>query len=201
MANDATEDPHAEQPPQQTLSEIGLVGALARLLDERTAEVIQPRVDAPKARLIEECTADGRSNLIVRVGDDVIGRYTVNLAQPKIVVDPDNEAALNQYADEHSGTEVVIRRNPTWERALLKYAEYDEDTGLIIDTRTGEAVPGLKYEKGGDPTGTLTFTWERKGVGRQRLMRHYLSGALNHLLTETPELMAGPRHTAEDTDR
>ncbi|MET7575544.1 hypothetical protein ABZT04_44950 [Streptomyces sp. NPDC005492] len=197
MANGATEETRAGQSVEPPLSEVGLVGALARLLNERTARIIKPRVDAPKARLIKAYEG-GQSELVVRVGDDVIGRYKVNVAQPKVVVDPDNEDALNAYADEHGGTEVVIRRNAKWEEALLKYAEYDEETGKIVDSRTGEFVPGLKYEKGGEPTGSLTFTWEQKDVGRKRLMRHYQDGTLNHLLGETPELMAGPRPAADD---
>ncbi|MFF7169636.1 hypothetical protein [Streptomyces pseudovenezuelae] len=198
MANDAAEGTQAEQPDGPTLSDIGLVGALARLLDEQMVKKeIKPRIDGPKIPLLKAYET-GQSELVVRIGDDLIGRYRVNIAQPKVAVDPDNEEALNQYADEHGGIEVIIRRNPTWEQALLAHAKYDEDTGLIVDTRTGEAVPGLKYEKGGDPTGSLTWTWEQKDVGRKRLMRHYQDGALNHLLAETPELMAGLRPSAED---
>lgn len=198
MANDAVEDPQVEQPAEPRLADIGLVGALARLLTEHQKDVVQPRVDAPKARLIGTYVEGGQSDLVIRVEDDVIGRYKVNVAQPKIVVDTDNEAALNEYADKHGGTEVIIRRNVTWEKSLLKYAKYDEDTGLIIDTRNGEIVPGLKYEKGGGPTGGLTWTWEQGDVGRKRLMRLHQEGALNHLLKSAPELMAGPRPTAED---
>ncbi|MEE1764437.1 hypothetical protein [Streptomyces sp. SP18BB07] len=198
MANDAVEDPQAEQPAELPLSDVGLIGALARLLDERMVKkVIKPRIDAPKVPLLK-AYKDGQSELVVQIGDDIIGRYKVNVAQPKIVVDEDNEAALNKYADKHGGIKVTITRDETWEQALLTFAEYDEDTGLIIDTRTGEVVPGLKYEQGGQPTGSLTWTWEKRDVGRKRLMRHYQEGALNHLLQEAPELMAGPRPTAED---
>jgi hypothetical protein len=199
MPNDAVTDPqHAEQPAELPLADMGLIGALARLLDERLTKIVQPRKDAPKVPLLKAYD-DGQSELVVKVGDDVIGRYKVNTVQPKIVVDPDNEAALDEFAEDHGGMEAVIRRNPTWESALLKFAEYDEDSGLIIDSRSGEVVPGLKYVKGGGPTGSLTWTWERKDVGRKRLMRHYQTGALDHLLQETPELMAGPSLPAEDS--
>ncbi|MFG3263463.1 hypothetical protein [Streptomyces bobili] len=198
MANDAAEDTQGAQPAEPRLSDVGLIGALARLMADHQKDVVQPKVDAPKAQLIKVYVEDGQSDLTVRVGDDVIGRYKVNVAQPKVVVDRDNEAALNEYADKHSGTEVVIQRNATWEKSLLKYAKYDEDTGLIIDTRNGEVVPGLKYEKGGGPTGGLTWTWEQGDAGKKRLMRLYQEGKLNHLLKETPELMAGPRPTAEN---
>lgn len=202
MANDAAaEEVQAEQPAEPSLSDIGLVGALARLLDEQMVKKqIKPRIDGPKVPLLKAYES-GQSELVVRIGDDLIGRYKVNVAQPKVVVDPDNEEALNEYADEHGGIEVIIRRNPKWEEALLKYAEYDEDTGQIVDTRTGETVRGLKYDKGGNPTGSVTWTWEQKDVGRKRLARHYREGHLNHLLQETPELMAGPRPAAEDAQR
>ncbi|MEU3282455.1 hypothetical protein [Streptomyces antibioticus] len=198
MVNDAVEDPQADQPAEPRLSDVGLIGALARLLNDHQKKVVKPVVDAPKVPLIKGYVEGGQSDLIIRVGDDVIGRYKVNLAQPKVVVDEDNEAALNEYADSHGGIEVIIRRNPTWEASLLTYARYDEDTGQIIDTRNGEVVRGLKYEKGGDPTGNLTWTWEQGEVGKKRLMRLYQEGALNDLLKEKPELMAGPRPTAED---
>ncbi|MET9776121.1 hypothetical protein ABZ023_18005 [Streptomyces sp. NPDC006367] len=201
MANDAAaEEAQAEQPAELPLSDVGLIGALARLLDERLVkQEIKPRIDGPKVPLLKAYET-GQSELVVRIGDDLIGRYKVNTAQPKIVVDPDNEADLNEYAEDHGGLEVIIRRNPKWEEALLKYAEYDEDTGLIIDTRTGNVVPGLKYEKGGGPTGGVTWTWEQKDVGKKRLARHYQNGALDHLLTDTPALMAGPRPTPDEDD-
>ncbi|MFG2408728.1 hypothetical protein ACGFR8_31180 [Streptomyces brevispora] len=198
MANDAVEDTQAEQPAGASLLQIGLVGALARLMTDHQKTVLTPKTDGPKAPLIKGYVEGGQSDLVLRVGDDVIGRYKVNLAQPKVVVDQDNEAALNRYADQNGGTEVVVRRNKKWEESLLKYAKYDEDTGLIIDTRNGQIVPGLKYAKGGDPTGNLTFTWEQKDVGKKRLLRLYESGALDHLLKDAPELMAGPRPSAED---
>ncbi|WP_371604982.1 hypothetical protein OG345_41940 (plasmid) [Streptomyces sp. NBC_01220] len=198
MANHAVEDTQAEPLAELRLSEIGLIGALARLLTAHQKKVVTPKVDAPKVPLIKAYTEDGQSELVVKVGDDVIGRYKVNTAQPKIVVDLDNEAALNEYADAHGGTEVVIRRNASWEKALLESTSYDEDTGLIIDSRTGEVVPGLKYEKGGEPTGSLTWTWTQGDAGKKRLMRLYQDGALDHLLKSTPELMAGPRPTATD---
>ncbi|MFF0698423.1 hypothetical protein ACFYU4_38035 [Streptomyces tendae] len=202
MANDAaaSEEAQDEQPAGPSLSDIGLVGALARLLDEvLVKKQIRPRIDGMKVPLLKAYET-GQSEHVVRVGDDLIGRYKVNTVQPKVVVDPDNEAALTEYAEDHGGLEVIIRRNPTWEEALLKYAEYDEDTGKIIDTRTGEVVPGLKYEKGGGPTGGVTFTWEQRDVGKKRLTRHYQAGALDHLLTETPELMAGPRPVPAEDD-
>lgn len=198
MANDAAEDTQAEQPSEPSLSDVGLIGALARLLDERLVkQEIKPRIDAPKVPLLKAYKG-GQSELVVQIDGDIIGRYKVNVAQPRIVVDEDNETALNAYADKHGGTKVTITRDPTWEKALLEFAKYDEDTGLIIDTRTGEVVPGLKYEKGGQPTGSLTWSWEKKDVGKKRLMRHYQDGALDHLLAETPALMARPRPAAED---
>jgi hypothetical protein len=201
MANDAAEDTQTEQPAERSLADIGLIGAIARLAIEHQGKTIVPRVDAPKTRLIKGYVDNGQSDLVVRVGDDVIGRYKVNLARPKVVVDLDNEAALNEYADEHGGTEVVIRRNATWEKSLLKYAEYDEATGLIVDARNGNVVPGLKYEKGGDATGGLTWTWEQGDAGKARLLRLLNDGTLAHLLQEMPELTGGPRPPAEDTDQ
>lgn len=193
MANDAVEDPQAEQPAGPNLLQIGLVGALARLMTDHQKKVLTPRTDGPKEPLIKGYVEGGQSDLVIRVGEDVIGRYKVSTVRPKIVVDEDNETALNKYADENGGTEVVVRRNETWEESLLRYTKYDEDSGLIIDTRNGQIVPGLKHIKGGDPTGALTFTWEQKDVGKKRLLRLYESGALDHLLKDTPELMAGPR--------
>jgi hypothetical protein len=198
MSNDVGDDTQGEQ-NELSLEDIGLIGALARLASAQSAGFLKPLVDDPTMRLVDAFDKGGQPGLVVKVGDEIVGRYTTNLTQPKVVVDPENEKALDQYAEEHSGIEVIIRRNPTWEAALLKFARHDEETGEIIDSRTGEVIPGLKYDRGGRPTGGVTFTWEQKDIGANRLLRAWQSGAFDHLLQDKPQLMAGrPQPSAED---
>ncbi|MFI1532166.1 hypothetical protein [Streptomyces griseus] len=194
-AADGTEQTEQDQVP---IDLVGLVGALARLAHGQATATLQPHVDDPKARLVKAFETGGQPGVVVKVGDEIVGRYTVNLTKGKFAVDPDNEEKLNAYADDHGGMEVVIRRNPTWEKGLLNAARRVKDSDDIIDSRTGEVVPGLKYVPGGRPTGGVTFTWEGETAGQETLMRAWQSGALNHLLQHVPELVAGPQQPAEN---
>ncbi|MFJ2745292.1 hypothetical protein ACIO3O_37175 [Streptomyces sp. NPDC087440] len=196
MSIDGTPDEQLQN--EEPLTQVGLLGALARLANERTTSVFTPHLDAPKARLVKAYAEDGQPGVVVKVGGEVVGKYTVNTSKPKIVVDEENEEALDAYAEQHEGIEVIIRRNPVWEEALLKHCTRDDETGEIVDTRTGEVVPGLKYESGGKATGNITFTWAEKEVGRNRLLQAWQRGELDHMLTGVPELMAGARPAAEN---
>lgn len=177
---------------------VGLVGALARLAKERTTATLKPHLDDPTARLVEAFETSGQPGVVVRAAGETVGRYTVNTTKAKFVVDPDNEAALDEYAEAHGGIEVIIRRNPTWEKALLEHARRVEGSDDIIDERTGEIVPGLKFVPGGNATGTVTFTWEGKTAGQAALQRIWQSGALDYLLKDVPALASGRPAPAEN---
>lgn len=200
MSNDVAGDgTQAQQPAELTIAEVALVGALARLAHAQSKDVLGPLMDDPNARLIDAYDKSAQPGVVVKVGNEVVGKYTVNVVQPKIVVDPAKEKELDAYAEEHGGIEVVIRRNPTWQASLLKFAKRDEETGQIIDTRTGEVVPGLKYEAGGQATGAVTFTWEKKTGGPTSLLHAWQRGDFNHLLGGTPQLLPGKaKPAAED---
>jgi hypothetical protein len=199
MSNDAAGNgTGAAQPEELSVAEAGLVGALARLAHAQSKGILGPLMDTPGTRLVEAFEKDGQPGVVVKVGDEVVGKYTVNVVKPKIVVDQENESALDAYAEEHGGIEVVIRRNPTWEAALLKFAKRDKESGQIVDTRTGEVIPGLKYETGGQPTGTVTFTWDKTTGGDATLLEAWQRGDFDHLLRDTPQLLPARKPTAED---
>ncbi|WP_326724647.1 hypothetical protein OHT59_40160 [Streptomyces sp. NBC_00243] len=199
MSNDAADGTRGEQPAEFPLTSLGLIGALARALDEHQTSVITPQKDAPKAPLIKGFAENRQSDLVVQVAGQDVGKYKVNLTRDRFVVD--DEAAFDQYAEEKGEIDVIIVRREAWEKTVLAHAEVAPETGLIFDPRTGEAIPGVKFLPGGKPTGTVTWTWKtRKGQasGKAALLAAWRRGDLNDLLRETPELMAGSMPAAED---
>ncbi|RZU28190.1 hypothetical protein EV284_6356 [Streptomyces sp. BK022] len=201
MSHDVTDDGTANMPPALQLDERALLGALARMVREgQDKTVFGPLVDDPLGALVDAYEKHGQTGVVIKAGDEIVGTYTVNKTQPKIVFDPDpaKVAELDAYAERHEGTEVVIRRRQSWDKALLRYAERDEETGRFFDKRNGEEIPGLMYEPGGQATGTVTFTWEKKEVGQNRLLRAWQRGEYDHLLRGTPQLMPPPQPSAED---
>ncbi|MFG2986144.1 hypothetical protein ACGFYQ_33665 [Streptomyces sp. NPDC048258] len=189
MSNDIADEQQAEQPAPMPLDRVALAAALARLFSEEIGPAIDERMSAPVERLIEAYEKSGQPGVVARIGDRVAGKYTVNVTHPKYTVE--DGKALDDYAATHEGLEVILRRNPTWEKALLKHVA-QTDSGEIVDTRTGEVVPGLKYVPGGRPNGQITFTWADGGAGRKALMQAWQRGELNDLLDELPMLMPAP---------
>ncbi|MFB6700291.1 hypothetical protein [Streptomyces rubiginosohelvolus] len=198
MTQDAADGTQHTEQDEMPIDIVALVGALARLAHGQTTATLAPLVDDPTARLLKAFESSGHTSSVVKVNGEIVGRYTVNLTRGKFVVDPDNETELNKYADDHGGTEVIVRRNPTWEKALLNHARRVEGSDEIIDSRTGEVVPGLKYVPGGQPTGNVTFTWEGKTAGQNTLLAEWKSGALDHLVKHVPALVAGRTPSAEN---
>ncbi|MET8696821.1 hypothetical protein ABZV65_30275 [Streptomyces bauhiniae] len=190
MSHDVTDDGTSDQPAELELDERGLIGALARLVSGEQKKVFGPLMDDPVDAMVEAFETKNLPSVVVKAGGEIVGTYTVNKTKPKIVFDPDpaKEAELDAWAEKREGTEIVIRRREAWNAALLKYAEWDEETGRFFDTRNGEEIPGLKYEPGGKATGTVTFTWEKKH-GQNRLLRAWRRGEYDHLLRGTPQLM------------
>jgi hypothetical protein len=201
MSNDAAAGTQTEQSGAVPLSSLGLIGAIARALDERTKSVIAPKKDAPKVPLLKGFAENQQSDLIVQIRGQNVGKYKVALTQDRFVVDPDNAAAFEAYAEEKGEIDIVITPKPSFVDAVCKRAEVDPETGDVFDSETGEIVPGLKFVPGGQPTGTVTFTWEtrkRQPVGKALLLAAWQAGELDALLRETPELLAGPTPAAEN---
>ncbi|MFF9901209.1 hypothetical protein [Streptomyces longispororuber] len=201
MPNDVADDTAAAEEPQvPSLLDLGLIGALARALDEHQTSVIQPKKDAPKEPLIEGFVKSRQSDLVVEVGGQVVGTYKVPTTNDKFVVA--DEAAFDAYAEEKEAILVTIARDPAWEKAVLAHARMNPATGDVFDSRSGEAIPGLKFVPGGQPTGSVRFTWNTfkgQAVGKAALLAAWQRGELNELLRETPELMAaGVVPQAED---
>lgn len=186
MPIDATE-PHDQ--PAMPMEDVALIAAFARLFAEEIGPAIQARMDDLNPRLIEAYEQSGQNGIVAKVGDLVAAKYTVNVTRPRVEVG--DEEAFDVYAENHGGQQAIIRRDPVWEKALLKSVQYDSETGVFVDPRTGEVVPGLKYVPGGRATGNITHTWADRGVGRQILRDAWASGQFRHLFADVLELTAG----------
>lgn len=192
MPNDAAEQ-HTQ--PALPLDQLALMAAFARLLAEDIGPAIQAKMDAVQPQLIEAYATGGQNGVVAKVGHLVAAKYTVNVTRPKIEVA--DEKALDAYAAAHGAEQVIIRRDPVWEKALLKATKYDPQTGIFVDSRSGEVIPGLKYIPGGRPNGNITHTWADGGVGREVLLEAWKSGQYRHLFDDVPMLTAGQQQPAE----
>ncbi|MDI3102012.1 hypothetical protein QJ054_33800 [Streptomyces sp. AN-3] len=190
MSNDVTDGTQAEEPKTLPLTTLGLIGAVARAMEEHQKDVITPRKDAPKEPLVDAFDKEQRSDLVIKVGGEEVGRYKVATTNDRFEVE--DEAAFDAFAESKGQIDIIIVRKPAWEKTVLKHAQRDPETGTIFDSRTGEVIPGLKFVPGGKPTGTVIWTWKKfKGhpIGRDVLIAAYKHGALNEYLRETPELL------------
>lgn len=199
MSNDVAGDAQAEETIELPLTALGLIGALARAMEEHQAGVIKPKKDAPKVPLIKGFDEEKRTDLVVEIGGQEVGRYKVNLTRDRFEVA--DEAAFDAFADSQDEIDIVIVRKKSWEDAVLKYAEMNPETGTIFDSRNGEEIPGLKFVPGGQPTGSVTWTWKKRNgqpVGKSVLLAAYRRGDLNELLRKTPELLPTRQPGASD---
>ncbi|MFE7072539.1 hypothetical protein ACFU96_20910 [Streptomyces sp. NPDC057620] len=201
MSNGVADSAQPDETAEISLAELGLVGALARLLDEQMKPIIGLKKDAAKGPLLKGFAGENKqSDLFVQIDGKPVGSYKVALTQPRFVIDPDNSAAFNEYAEERREVDIIVTPKPSFVAAMCERAELDPETGDIFDSETGEIIPGLKFLQGGEPTGNVSFTWatyKKRPVGKQALLAAHRRGVLNYLLQEAPELMAGPEPAAE----
>ncbi|MFK0279568.1 hypothetical protein ACIQVL_03705 [Streptomyces sp. NPDC090499] len=200
MSNDVADDTQsAEGPVEIPLQSLGLVGAIARAMETHQKDVIKPKKDAPLKRLVGGYIKTKQPNLVVMVNGQEVGHYKVNTTNDRFEIS--DQGAFDKYAEDKDELDIVITAKPAFVDAMLKRAVRDAKTGLIVDSETGEVIPGLAFVSGGQPTGTLTWTWKKhrgRNVGMDFLLAAYRSGQLDDLLQEWPELMAGSTPAADE---
>ncbi|WP_328491192.1 hypothetical protein [Streptomyces zaomyceticus] len=199
MSNDVADDATVEETTEVPLTDIGLMAAVARAVNDHQRAVIGPRVNDAKVPLIQAFAERRQSDLTINLPSGAeVGRYKVNIQKDKFEVA--DGPVFDRYAETLGEIEIVVRRRPAWEEAVLKAARLGPD-GKIFDSRTGEEIPGIKFVPGGDPTGTVTWTWKKSGdveIGRLALMDAVMSGELDDLLRSRPELLPGRQPGASD---
>ncbi|MCG8971868.1 hypothetical protein, partial [Streptomyces sp. CL12-4] len=183
MSNDAANGPQDEKLNELPLTSLGVIGALARALQARTKKVIAPKADAPKIPLLKVFASSKHTDHIVEIAGQEVGRYKVNTTNDRFeVADP---TAFEAFAEEKDEIDIVIVPKPAWVDAILKRAEQDPVTGDIFDSETGEVIPGLRFVPGGEPTGTVSFTWKKRNgreVGKEVLLAAWHRRELDDLL-------------------
>ncbi|MFD7764092.1 hypothetical protein [Streptomyces microflavus] len=118
-------------------------------------------------------------------GTAMVGTFTRSISKAKFVVE--DPGLLLDYADEKGETEYVIR--PAFLTSLMGRLRHDAKTGAIIDSTTGELVPGIAYEPGGVTT-SVKPSWNSAGTGALDERLGFLVGALEEL----PELTSADFH-------
>ncbi|MCX5182673.1 hypothetical protein [Streptomyces sp. NBC_00268] len=199
MSNDVADDTQGEESTGLPLTSLGLIGALARAMEDHQREVIKPKKDAPRDPLVEGFMATKQPNLVIEIDGEEVGHYKVNLTKDRFEID--DQVEFDEFAEDKGEIDIVITARPAFVDAVLAHAQRNPETGTIFDSRTGEEIPGVKYVPGGKPTGTVTWTWKKfKGqpIGKGVLLAAYKRGRLNELLVETPELLPKTQPGASD---
>ncbi|MFE1270614.1 hypothetical protein [Streptomyces sp. NPDC058758] len=103
--------------------------------------------------------------------------FTESRRKPSFFVE-DPEAFL-EFADEKNEVRYVV--NPAFEKATLKNAVWHAATGTAVDKRTGETIPGVGYDPGGE-TISVSPSWTEGGRAAVRaVMEQLFGGAMKAL--------------------
>lgn len=140
--------------------------------------------------LLEKFEEEGTKSFTVTLPNgEKVGQVTLPESKPSDdVVDP---ASLFEWAEPQGGIKVdVIPAQAERVEKRIDYAWLDGkiknsipgDGGDLIDSETGEVIPGVKRTPGGiKPSFTITFAKD----GREKLATAYRRGELNELVNGT----------------
>jgi hypothetical protein len=172
-----------------TVGDLALRAAVAYRVKARVAEICDPLIDANAAYVKEtkgvrsteaEMPLDGGGTMPV-------GAFTRSMTKSKIVVA--DEKVVLDYADARGETLYVV--NPAFLKTLISRLRYVPKSGEIVDSTSGEVVPGFRYEPGGE-TVSVSPKWSSAGVEALDARLGFLDLALENL----PGLTAGDFLTA-----
>ncbi len=165
--------------------EMALRAAVAYRVKARVAEICDPVIKANSEHIKNtkglpgtsaELPADGFGDRTVPVGT-----FTRSLSKPSFVIEDDRKVL--EYADERGETEYIVR--PSYITALLGRLHFDPDTKSVVDSTSGEVVPGIRYDPGGE-TLNVSPKWNKAGVAALDAKLKFIDAMLSNL----PELTA-----------
>lgn len=168
---------------------LALVKAYADALAEFLKNAREDHLDL----LMEKYQEEGNKSFNVLLPDGgKVGTITMN--QGKASDEITDEAALYEWAAPKGGTKTervpevpavpakdVTRLDKRWFDDLTKHA-IEGDDGQLIDSHTGEVIPGLRRTPVPDPH---SFTVRYEKNGRERIAKAYQRGQLNDLISGT----------------
>ncbi|MFD4933443.1 hypothetical protein [Streptomyces virginiae] len=168
---------------------LALRAAVAYQVKKQVAAVCDP-VIAANSEHIKTTHGLSRTTAELPLGDAdnrsiPIGSFSRSLSKPSFYVEDDK--ALFEYADAQGETDFAIR--PSFIDALIGRLQYDAATGAIIDRQTGEIVPGIGYDPGGQITKVSPY-WDPAGVEALNVRL----GFITELLANLPHLTASDFH-------
>ncbi|WP_030372362.1 hypothetical protein [Streptomyces rimosus] len=176
-------------PNAVSVGDLALRAAVAYRVKARVADICDAVIRENAAYI--ESTKGVRSTaakLPLPSGDSMpLTTFTQGVSKPKFVVE--DEKALLDYADEKGETQYVIR--PAYLEALMSHLRYIAKTNTVVDATTGEVVPGIGYEPGGEPT-SISPKWNTQGKEALDDMLGFLDRALENLPELTAESFALP---------
>jgi hypothetical protein len=182
------EKPSASEqtPPEPSPQELALRAAVAHRVLAFWKAFCQPVIDANN-EYIE--THPGIPSTVAQIEGIRAATFTESIRKAFFEI-TDADAFL-EWADEQGETEWVVRK--AFQEAILKKrARWDKKAGVAIDSQTGEVIPGVTQNPGGDFISVKpTFT----DAGREHI-DDVLSDLFGQTTTALP--MLGPG-TSDET--
>ncbi|MER7937821.1 MULTISPECIES: hypothetical protein [unclassified Streptomyces] len=145
------QDASEQTPPAPSPDQFAHDAAIAQRVLAFWTNLCEPVIEANKAYLR---SAKGVVTTVATVNGLRTTTFTQGTRKPYFEIS--DLSAFTDWADEKGETEWIIRSS--FVKAILnKRARWAN--GEVIDGETGEVIPGVSYNKGGQPTGvTSTFT-------------------------------------------
>ncbi|MEU6632801.1 hypothetical protein ABZ905_31645 [Streptomyces parvus] len=174
--------PDDQETPAVDHGDLALRAAVAYRVKQRIGEICDPLIAANADNITDtKGLRSTRAEMPLSAGGTLaVGTFTRSVSKPKFVV-ADREAFLG-YADEKGETEYVVR--PAFEKGLLGRLKYDPQSGDVVDPTSGEVIPGVTYEPGGD-TLSVRPSWDTDGITALDDRLGFLDMALEKLPTLT----------------
>ncbi|MFD0352990.1 hypothetical protein ACFVHW_04460 [Streptomyces sp. NPDC127110] len=171
-----------EKAPAVNAGDLALRAAVADRVMTLVKGICQPVIDANAAHI--RSTAGLRSTTAQLPDEDgtvPLATFSRRMRRESFFVE-DRAAWLN-YAEQRGETEVTVK--PAFETAVLGRGRWDRGTRSVIDSKTGEILPGIGRTAGGETVG-VGVSWTDDG---RTLIDEHL-GFLGPMLADLPALTA-----------
>lgn len=146
-----------------TLKELALAYAATRAL----AEAATALAEEQRQILADELKAVGGDSVTAEWDGHAVAKSSFVQPETKSNISVMGVAAYTDYITENYPTETILTVNPAFTKALLADAIPDPETGVVVDAKTGEIIPGLLAQ---DTVRTPYLRTAFKPAGADRLL-------------------------------
>ncbi|MFJ8301344.1 hypothetical protein ACIQ9R_36335 [Streptomyces sp. NPDC094447] len=157
-----------EETTPPTTAELAQAALVAIAFKEFVAGICDPHIKANQEHI--KSTPSLRSTTAAFNGQLAV-TFTESRKKPSFFVA--DQSAFLDYADDQGEALFVV--NPAFEKAMLTNAVWDPETETVFNKRTGEPIPGLGYNPGGEVI-SVSPTWTEGGRAAARARMEELFG-------------------------